>query len=79
MLLDILETYGIIMGMEVNIHNSIIYFHNLEEEIKVGMSRMFPFKSLVFQKTFKYLGFLLKPNGHGKKRWDAFLKRCRQG
>lgn len=70
---EILDLYCTATGMELNIQKSSNCFNRLDVEEKQGLISIFPFRALDFRDGFKYLGFLLKPNGYQKSDWGWLL------
>jgi hypothetical protein len=51
-------------GIEINAQKSAISFNGLSEETVAHLKVIFPFKHFDIQEGFRYLRFILKPNGY---------------
>ena len=45
-----------------------------DQSLKESMLTLFPYNYGIIEEGFRYLGFLLKPNGYGPKNWEWNLK-----
>jgi hypothetical protein len=63
---DILHLFNKATRMEVNILKSTLYTSNMSNNIMFDLKAIFPFQYHSLNDGFKYLGFILKPNGHIK-------------
>jgi hypothetical protein len=62
-------------GMMVNPNKFVIYFPNIEEEIKLLLTGLFTFPSFDLADRLKYIGFYLKPNNYGISYWKWFQNK----
>jgi hypothetical protein len=60
---EILDLYYKAIGMEVNNQNPSISFNGIPKGQARFLHIFWPFSTVDFNNGFKYLGFLLKPNG----------------
>ena len=72
---DDLDLFCSASGMSIRLDKSVFLFNNLNEEVRMGISAIFPFKKDPIELGFIYLGYRLKPLGYGNKDWRWIFKK----
>ena len=62
---EVLDTYSMAMGTELNIRKYAVCFHHLGERDKQSIVCLFPWILIAFQEGFKYLDF----SNYAKRSW----------
>ena len=61
-------------GLEVSPKKSFLLYSCMDATLKSSLLNLFPFNSGPIEEGFKYLGFVIKPNGYGPKYWKWMMK-----
>ena len=59
--ITIIDTFLVASGMLVSLEKSSFLKHNLDDNLVVSISSIFPFSMEPIEIDFKYLGFWIKP------------------
>ena len=61
-------------GLEVSAKKSFLLYSCLDAELKDSLLNLFPFNPGSIEEGFKYMGFIINPNGYEPKDWEWILK-----
>ena len=60
--------------LKVSEKKSVLLYSCYETGLKDSLLNLFPYNFGSIEEGFKYLGFIIKPNGYGPKDWEWMLK-----
>ena len=63
---EILQLFNLVMGMEINMTNSIMCIPMVEAQLRNILERTFPFPTHDVSEGLKSLGYTIKPSNYGK-------------
>ena len=61
--------------MKISLEKSCFLFNNVEEDIRLDIARVLPYKMEPITSGFKYLGYFLKPLGYKVSDWNWLIQR----
>ena len=71
----ILSTFCKASGMCISLDKSCFLFNNMDVDMCMGISRIFPYKMEPISASFKYLGYHLKPLGYKTMDWYWVIQK----
>ena len=63
---EILQLFNLVLGMEINMTNSIMCIPMVEAQLRNILERTFPSPTHNMNEGVKYLGYTIKPNNYKK-------------
>ena len=72
---QVLDLYNKVTEMHINVEKPILSENGLPDTVRNRLISEFPYSIKPMSEDFKYLGFVLKPNGYSFKDWMWLYKK----